>query len=319
MVRLVVLSIVLSALAADATNAAERHALIVIGAAGEAKYRDTYTKWHDSLVASLRERYKVPAGQIVTLKDQGAPDEMATAANLRAAFSAFRGTLQADDVLLVVLIGHGSADGDVAKFNIVGPDLDASQWSEMLKGVPGRLAVVNTTGASFPFLAGLSSRGRVVVTATDSSAQRFDTVFPEYFIQALATEESDLDKNGRVSLWEAFNRATAGVKQHYEQRGQLATERAVLDDDGDGAGKEAGAPGGDGALARAFYLDPDVPEAATGDAQLTELYRRRAALEAEIEALKGKKASMGEQDYLNQLEKLAVELARVSREIRSRS
>jgi hypothetical protein len=144
-------------------------------------------------------------------------------------------------------------------------------------------------------------------------------VFPEYFIQALSAEESDVDKNGRVSLWEAFNRATVGVKQHYEQRGQLATERAVLDDDGDGSGKESGAPGGDGALARAFYLDPDVPEAATGDPQLTELYRRRAALEAEIEALKGKKASMPERQYLDQLEKLAVELARISREIRSRS
>jgi hypothetical protein len=318
MMRVVFLLAVLT-LAPVSSAAAERYAFIVVGAAGEPKYRETYAKWQDALVTALRDRFKVPADHIVALTDQGAPDEMATQANVRGALARFRGRLAADDVLFIILIGHGSAEGDVAKFNIVGPDLDAGQWSEMLRGLPGRLAIVNTTGASFPFLAGLSARGRVVITATDSAAQRFDTVFPEYFIQALASEESDVDKNGRVSLWEAFNRATASVKQHYEQRGQLATERAVLDDDGDGAGKEAGAPGADGAMARAFYLDADVPDAATGDPQLTELYRRRAALEAEIEALKGRKASMGEQEYLEQLEKLAVELARVSREIRARS
>jgi hypothetical protein len=319
MARVALLILAVSAMTPAAANAAERYALIVIGAAGDAKYRETYTKWHDALVSALRDRFKIPPAQIATLRDQGPAGDIATAANLRASFSALRDRLKADDVLLVVLIGHGSADGDAAKFNIVGPDLDTVQWNALLKGLPGRVAVVNTTGASFPFLAGLSARGRVIITATDKSAQRFDTVFPEYFVQALSADDSDLDKNGRISLWEAFDRATVGVKQHYEQRGQLATERAVLDDDGDGSGKEAGAPGADGALARAFYLDPDVPDAATGNPELTELYRRRAALEAEIEALKGRKPSMAEAEYLAELERLAVELAKVSREIRSRS
>ena len=93
----------------------------------------------------------------------------------------------------------------------------------------------------------------------------------------------------------------------------------MLDDDGNGTGKEAGAPGSDGALARTMYLDQDVPAAVSGDSQLADLYRRRAVLEAEIEGLKAKKTDMPEQEYLDRLEKLAVELAKVSREIRSRS
>ena len=43
-----------------------------------------------------------------------------------------------------------------------------------------------------------------MIAATDSVAQRFDTVFPEYFVKAFEEDAADLDKNGRVSLWEAF-------------------------------------------------------------------------------------------------------------------
>ncbi len=312
--------LLLIVLLAPSVQAAERYALLVVGASGEPKYRESYDKWHDSLVGALRDRLGLAADRIVSLKDHGVPEtQLATAANVTGTLGSLRGRLQGDDLLLIVLIGHGSFDGDTAKFNLVGPDLDASRWNALLRGMPGRLAIVNTTGASFPFLAELSGRDRVIITATDSAAQRFDTVFPEFFVQAFAGEGSDLDKNGRISLWEAFSYASVAVKQWYEQRGQLATERSVLDDDGDGTGKEAGAPGPDGALARAMYLDPDVPAAVSGDSQLAELYRRRAALEAEIEGLKAKKTDMPEQEYLDQLEKLAVELARVSREIRSRS
>ena len=48
-----------------------------------------------------------------------------------------------DDQLLVLLIGHGtSLDGDEAKFNLVGPDLSASEWGDLLRPLPGRLVFV---------------------------------------------------------------------------------------------------------------------------------------------------------------------------------
>ena len=109
----------------------------------------------------------------------------------------------------------------------------------LFDGLPGRVVVVNTSPASFPFLERLAGPRRIVITATDSAAQRFDTVFPEYFIKAFAEDAADLDKNGRVSIWEAFAAAADGVRRHYQQRGQLATERPLLDDNGDGVGHEA--------------------------------------------------------------------------------
>ena len=131
--------------------------------------------------------------------------------------------------------------------------MTAKDWTDVLTGVQGRVTLVNTTEASFPFLETLSSKGRVVITATDSAAQKYATVFPEYFIKAMKEASSDLDKNGRTSIFEVFSAASAAVKQHYEQRGQLTTERSLIDDNGDGVGREAEAPGPDGSLARLVY------------------------------------------------------------------
>jgi hypothetical protein len=221
-------------------------------------------------------------------------------------------------VVLVVLIGHGNLDANGAKFNLVGPDLDAAQWGGLLASLPGRLVFVNATGASFPFLEQLSGPNRIVITATDSTAQRFDTVFPELFVKAVDDPATDQDRNGRLSLWEVFTATSAAVRQYYEQRGQLATERALLDDNGDRVGREAGAPGQDGALARTTYLDADPVDAAT-DPEVAALLTRQRALEEQAEALKLRKPVMPPAQWEAQFEKLMIELARVSRAIRSRS
>ena len=302
------------------TAAAERYALIVVGASGEPKYAEHYPAWRATLTAALRDRLKFPSDHVTVLAEKAEPGvERSTREAVRQAMAGVRANLQSDDLFFVVLVGHGTFDGQVAKFNIVGPDLDATDWSELFRGLPGTVVVVNTTGASFPFLAELSGRDRIVVTATDSAAQRYETVFPEFFVEALDGDEADLDKNGRVSIWEAFTYASEGVRQWYEQRGQLSTERPLLDDNGDGTGKEAGAPGPDGARARATYLDAGAEPVATSDGSLAALHRRRAELEREIELLKARKSTMNSDEFAEQFEKLVTELAKVSREIRSRS
>ena len=63
---------------------------------------------------------------------------------------------------------------------------------------------MNAGSGSFQFLETLAGRGRIVLTATDSAAQQFETIFPQFFIEAFAAEEADLDMNGKVSIWEAF-------------------------------------------------------------------------------------------------------------------
>jgi len=315
--RIVVATLALCGLPAIA-GAQERSAVLVFGAPGGETYAATYGKWEDALVQSLRTRLGFQPERITVLSGRAGDASLrSTEANVRRVFARLRSG-GADDVVLVVLIGHGTLDAGTAKFNLVGPDLDAAQWATLIDGLPGRLIFVNASGASFPFLEQVSGPNRIVVTATDSTAQRFDTVFPDLFVKALEDAATDGDRNGRLSLYEVFAATSAAVRQYYEQRGQLATERALLDDNGDRIGREAGAPGQDGALARTTYLDADPVTAATHP-EVAALLTRQRALEEQAEALKQRKPSMPAAVWDAQFEKLMIELARVSRAIRSRS
>jgi hypothetical protein len=298
--------------------AQQRYALIVAGANGGAQYEQQYARWTQELSKILTERMKLAPANVVVLSDTKDADAASTAANVRRAIGKVRAGMGREDVLFLMLIGHGTFDGTDAKFNLVGPDLESSEWASLVGGLGGRVVVVNTASASFPFLERLAGPHRIVITATDSPAQRFDTVFPEFFIKAFQDDTADIDKNGRISIWEAFASATAGVRRHYQQRGQLATERALLDDDGDGVGKDPGAKGEEGTLSSRTYLDEPAPGAAETDETLVRLLQRKAAIEAEIEELRVRKSFLAPADYAKEFERLMIDLAQVSHDIRER-
>lgn len=294
--------------------------LIVSGAAGSDEYTATQKKWRETLVTQLTTRLGVPASRLVVLAERaGDGYQAASAVNLRQALATIRASQGQADTLLIVLFGHGTFDGVDAKFNLVGPDLTAHEWRDALAGIPGRLVFVQTASASFPFLAALAAPNRVVMTATDSPQQKYDTVFGEYFVAAFTPEadEADLDKDGRISMWEAFAYAAESSKRYYQQRGQLSVERALLDDSGDGVGRDIAKQGDDGLLASRLFLDPD-PATASGDPSVTLLIGRRNTLETELDELRRKKGFMPEADYARELERVIVDIARVSRDIRRR-
>jgi len=290
--------------------------LIVSGAAGSDEYTERQKTWRETLVTQLTTRMAVPASRIVVLTEAAADGyQTATAVNLRQALATIRTSQSAADTLLVVLFGHGTFDGVDAKFNLLGPDLTAHEWRDALKDMPGRLVFVQTASSSFPFLAALSAPNRVVMTATDSPQQKYDTVFGEFKPDA---DGADLDTDGRISMWEAFAFAADNAKRYYQQRGQLSVERALLDDSGDGVGRDVPTQGADGLLASRLFLDPD-PAAASGDPSVTLLIGRRNTLESELDELRRKKGFMPEADYGRELERVVVEIARVSRDIRRRT
>ncbi|MGE5243364.1 MAG: hypothetical protein ACM3SQ_03965 [Betaproteobacteria bacterium] len=303
---------------ARAAAAADKYALVVTGASGGEEYARQFETWRVMFLSTLRETWSYPDDHIVMLAERpGQNVARATRENVERAIADLRKRMTKDDQLLVLLIGHGSGDGDEARFNLVGPDLRAGEWADLLRAIPGRLVFVDTTAASAPFLHALAARGRVVLTATDSSAQQFETVFPGFFVKAFGDQAADADKNGRVSVWEAFAFASAQTRAWYEQHGRLSTEHALLDDTGAGAGRQADTPGPDGELARATYLDLHNTE--VGSAAMSRLLARKAELEAEVDALRARKASMKPEDYAAALEKVLIELARVSEEIRAKS
>lgn len=294
----------------------QRRVLVVAGASGSPEHAKAQAEWVDTLSAALAGPLGLPADRLQVLTEAGPPAARATRESVSRALAELQRETDGDDLVAVILIGHGTFDGAIAKFNLVGPDLDAGEWAALLRPLEATLVVVNTTSASYPFLAELAAPRRVVITATGSPFQRYDTVFPEYFVRALTDDEADLDKDGRVSIWEAFASASGRVRRFYEQRGQLSTERAVLDDTGDGKGKEAGEVGPDGALASRVFLDagPRLPPGAGPAA--SEWLARRERLLADLDQLKRKRTFMPEGDYETELERLIIEIARVSQKVR---
>ena len=318
--RVFVVIVFLVAAAPAPAAAAERYALIVTGASGGPPYAQKYESWRDSFVATLVSKFGYPEDRIIVLgEDAEGHVRKSTRENVRAALASLRRRVAKDDVVLIMLMGHGTVlDGDGAKFNLVGPDLTADEWVDLVRPIAGRLVFINTTSGSFPFLRKLSGRGRIVLTATDAAAQQFETIFPEFFTKAFDEPGADLDKNNRVSIWEAFAYASARVHDWFDALGQLATERPMLDDTGDGVGGEADNAGRDGAVAQVTYLAPEVV-VPTGNAELAGLMKRRAELEAAIDDLRASKPTLTPEQYDLQLEKLLLELAQVERQIRAKT
>jgi hypothetical protein len=167
-------------------RANERYALVITGAPGGEEYRARYQAWERDMTGALVDRLGFARDHVELLS--GAtddPERSSTRAHVQRDVDRLKSRAHADDIIFIVLMGHGSADGGVAKFNLPGPDLTSAEWGSLLRDMPGRVVVVNTSGASFPFMADLATRGHIVITATDSAAQRYDTVFPAQLLAAL--------------------------------------------------------------------------------------------------------------------------------------
>ena len=313
---------ILAALALPRAAAAQgdRYALVIEGASGEPQYAELHRAWLDQLVKVLRDDFKYDATHLVVLAETAKTgEERSTAENVKAAMARLAKSVKAQDQLFVMFIGHGTADATGAKFNLIGPDLAVGDWAALLKPIPGRIAVVDATAGSFPFLAGLAGPNRVVITATSRNAQVFHSRFAEGFVAALKTPAADTDKNGRISLLEAFNYASRQVAQYYEQAGNKATEQAMLDDTGDGVGIQSGAPAAtDGTAAGLMYLDAlAMPK--SNDPEVQQLLVRQQTLMQQVDDLRRRRASMPAEEFDREFEKVIIDLALVSRDVRKRT
>jgi hypothetical protein len=296
-----------------------KYAVIIDGASGEPAYAKQFQQWTATLQATLLGRFGFPKDRVRLLSEK--PDANAapaTAEEVRKLFASLRSTLNSDSVLFVFMIGHGSFDKE-AKFNLVGPDLSAADYNKMFSELPAqRIVIFNMASASGEFIKPLAAKGRVIVTATRSGQENNATRFTEYFLAALKAADADADQDGRISVLEAFNYANRLTAEFYTRAGRLATEHALLEDNGDGVG-HGKLEGGDGLLARATYIDSLTVAQAAANASIAKLMRDRTRLEGEIAQLISRKSGMAEADYEKELERLFIELAKVNRAIRQGS
>lgn len=297
--------------------------LIVVGLAGDPEHSAQFHKWGTTL-AEASATVGVTPDRLVYLaeaKEGGAKvTGRATRDEIDKALAGFAKTAAPDDVVYVVLFGHGSYDGQTARFNLPGPDMTAADFNTQLRKLPARNVVfVNTASSSGPFVEDLSGPGRTIITATRSGAQQFTTLFGGYFVEAFSSDAADSDKNTRLSMLEAYLFAKTEVARAYEQQGLLATEHALLDDNGDKKGSQDPTPtGAEGKLAAALSLGSAAEAAPLPEhPKLRALVLERRELERRVEALRLLKESLPPAKYTSELERLVTDLALKTREIRT--
>lgn len=306
---------------------AQTRALVVTGLGAEDKYRKQFMTLGDQLTSALRGRFGIPDSNIAWIGEDSTRQSplykgRATAQAITRELDRIAAAAKPGDQVVIVLIGHGSGDGEETKFNIPGPDVTAREFNLMLSRLAAqRVAFLDLTTASGDAIGVLSQPNRIVVTSTKSAYERNESQFARFFVEALDKPGvADVDKDGRVSLLEAYRYGVAETRRSYENDERLVTEHAQLDDDGNGKGTDLpdGRGAGDGLLSRRFFFDAGAVEArmAAADPRFAKLYSDKFAIEDRIDALKQRKASMAPAEYYGELETLLVGLARLARDIR---
>jgi hypothetical protein len=288
--------------------------VVVVGAAGASEYGERFALWADRWKkAGARAEAQV---SVIGLESGGggAPDRQ------RLAEALAREAARSKGELWLVLIGHGTFDGRTAKFNLRGGDVSAEELAAWCKPVRRPLVVIDAAPASGPFVRALAGPDRVIVTATRSGREHNATRFGGFLSEVIADPAADLDKDGQTSLLEAFLVASKRVEASFADAGLLATEHALLEDNGDGlgtgaalyqglrpAGKVEGGAAPDGRRAHQLHLVPSDPERAMPP----ELRRRRDELELQVLQLRDGRARLSEDEYYRRIDPLLVELARL--------
>jgi hypothetical protein len=294
---LLVAAAAFAALAA-APAQAELYYLIVGGLGGEAGYDEQFTKDADALAAVARR--STAASRVMLLKGEGATRDAVV-----SSLESLRTRAKAADNVVVMLVGHGSYDGEAYKLNLPGPDIDGDELAKLLAAVPARSQlVVNATSASGAVLEKWAAEGRTLITATRSGFERNATRFAQHFAAALTEGSADINKNGTITAQEAFDYASRSVADSFTKDGALATEHPQI----------AGGAAGRFTVARLESAGPAIEASATNPA-VAALVTEREKLDADIEGLRTRRESMANDVYLAELQKLLVQLAEVQGKI----
>jgi len=295
---------VLLLIAVCAALRAETFYFTVAGLGGEPEYDARFSGWAKDLDKLLHQ--VEPQAKIKTL--YGAD---ATRANVEAYLRDLAKEAKADDSVILMLIGHGSFDEFDYKFNLPGPDLSATELAGLLDKIPAHQLIVNMTSASGGSIAALEKPKRVVITATKTGTEKNATVFPRYWIEGLRDPAADSDKNDIVTALEVFRYAEEKTAKFYETQKRLSTEHALIEDAGKGEGVKApSAENGEGLTAGRFaILHLGATAVQSRDPAKLALLKQKEELEAQIDDLKYRKASMAVQEYRGQLQQLLIQLA----------
>ena len=216
------------------------------------------------------------------------------------------------NVFFLIVVGLAGDPEHGKTFHKWGTTL--AQASERLGVAPERLVYL----VDAPIEGDARVTGRSTRDEITKALESFATLFGGYFVDALTSDVADADRNKRISVLEAFTYAKTEVEKAYKREGLLATEHAILDDNGDKEGSGDPSPQAkDGKVASVLSLGLAEDSALPSDPKLRALHLERRDLERRVEALRLLKDSMEPARYTKELESLVTAVALKTREIRT--
>lgn len=287
------------------TAAAQRtHVMIVAGLSGAPNFKAAFNTAIMATRTAARERWGVSDSSLIVLTEDSLPTALSqarsTRENIASGFLRLSRRVQPGDVLLVLLLGHGSGEGPGSKVNLPGPDATAAEYASWIAPFAQQQVVfVNAATGSGDFVPVLAKPGRVIITATRTAMEKNESEFFGVFARALNSDEADADKDGRLSVLEAFRYARAEVAKSYERSNRLLTEHAVLSDS---------------IVAGRITFGS---RAAAANPRVAALIAERQALESQVAALRTRKANMTADAYDAELERLLLAIAEKTQAIKA--
>lgn len=274
---------------------AATYTFVVAGLGGEQAYEQKFRE-QATAVASAAEKAAGGTERVIALTG-----DAARADAVRREIKTLASRMNTNDSVVVVLIGHGSYDGENYRFNLPGPDLTDTDLARLFDDLPAKdQLIINATSASGAVIERWQRPKRVVITATKSGGEKTATRFAQYWAEAVASDAADTNKDQIVTAAEAYAFATSHVESAFKTETSMATEHARME--GDNSARFTLARLGTAALA------PDNPEVAA-------LLTQRGTIEQDLNRVKEQRAALPDTQYYDRLEEVLVRLALLQREI----
>jgi hypothetical protein len=284
-------------LAEEASSAS--HTFIVSGLGGEPQYEERFRQQAEEIATIARGLAESPEHVVMLVGAEVNRDAIRTQMRGLAERAA------PNDLVTIVLIGHGTYDGEEYRFNIPGQDITGSELQRLLSALRAReQLIVNATSASGATIDKWSQPGRVLITATKSGGERTATRFAQFWTEALKAGNADSNRDEIVTAGEAFEYASRQVAAAFKADVALATEHPRIE------GTDAAA----GFTVARFGSAASV----SSDPEVNALLAQRAALERDLGAIKERKPSLSEEAYYNELESVLVKFAQLQQQIDSK-
>lgn len=177
---------------------------------------------------------------VLTEKNSISQDDprLSTALNINRQLDKIAASITTSDRFIFYYIGQANIVSGQLRLNLPAEDITHLQLSKWLGTVKcgSMLVVLDCPGAELA-VKPIAAPGRIIIAAARKD-QPYSTRFTKYFLGVMKNKENDTDKNGKISLLEAFTAVTKQIGDFYKEKQVIRTEHPLLEDNGDGTPEE---------------------------------------------------------------------------------